>query len=114
MMMMMAVIIVSVFMLCFSTFAAWVIQYLVILQANGDGDTMVMDTVVTVVHFILALQEQIMRLSLPCTSPSSLCFRSEHCIPPSGSVGYHWPGCVSAGAAHRPGCCLSQEDQGEL
>lgn len=52
-------------MLCFSSFAAWVIQYLVILQANADGDMMVMDAVVTVVHFILALQEQIMRLSLP-------------------------------------------------
>lgn len=66
----MAVIIISVFMSCFSTFAAWVIQYLVILQANGDGDTMVMDTAVTVVHFILALQEQIMRLPLRCTSLS--------------------------------------------
>lgn len=44
----------------------------------------------------------------------ALCFRSEHGVPPGGSVGHYWPGRLSAGAAHRPGCRVQQEDQGEL
>lgn len=56
-----------------------------------------------------------MMLSLLCPlSPCALCFRSEQRVPPGGSVGNYWPGRMSAGAAHCPGCCLPQEDQGEL
>lgn len=50
----------------------------------------------------------------PPPSPFSILFRSKRYIPPSGSVGNGWPGCVPVRVAHCPGCCLPQEDQGEL
>lgn len=55
MIMMMAVIIISVIMLYFRISAAWTIWDSVIRAANGE--IVVMDSAVTVVHLILALQE---------------------------------------------------------
>lgn len=55
MMMIMAVIIINVIMLRFSRCAVWATQDSVIRTANGE--IMVMDMAVTLVHIILALQE---------------------------------------------------------
>lgn len=50
----------------------------------------------------------------PLPFPFSILLRSKRYIPPSGSVGNSWPGCVPVRVAHCPGRCLPQEDQGEL